>query len=107
VVRQPLANGYLSGRYQPGSWVTAAGDWRAGHDPAEAERKLELVQQIGGRRCPRGGHPADLDLARDDHPQVTVVRYEVSTWECCWLGRARSGCADPHGKQGGVSRWRS
>src|SRR4029453_8285490 len=52
MVREPLANGYLSGKYRPGAWVTASDDWRSGHDPAEIQRKLELVEQIGRSEVP-------------------------------------------------------
>jgi aryl-alcohol dehydrogenase-like predicted oxidoreductase len=54
IVREPLANGYLSGKSRPGAWVTAADNWRSGHDPAEARRRLELVDQIGRTEIPEG-----------------------------------------------------
>jgi myo-inositol catabolism protein IolS len=54
IVREPLANGYLSGKYRPGAWVTAGDDWRSGHDPAEVQRRLELVEQIGRTEVPEG-----------------------------------------------------
>jgi myo-inositol catabolism protein IolS len=54
IVREPLANGYLSGTYRPGGWVTAADDWRSGHDPAEVQRKLELVEEFRRTEVPEG-----------------------------------------------------
>jgi aryl-alcohol dehydrogenase-like predicted oxidoreductase len=54
LVREPLANGFLSGRYRPGAGVTAAGDWRSGQDPAEVDQRLALVEQIRGTEVPDG-----------------------------------------------------
>jgi myo-inositol catabolism protein IolS len=54
IIREPLANGYLSGSYRPGGWVTAADDWRSGHDPAEVQRKLELVEEFRRTEVPEG-----------------------------------------------------
>jgi myo-inositol catabolism protein IolS len=46
LAREPLANGYLSGKYRPGRRISDPGDWRSSHDPQEAEAKLEAVAQI-------------------------------------------------------------
>jgi aryl-alcohol dehydrogenase-like predicted oxidoreductase len=74
VVREPLANGYLSGKYRPGAWVTATGDWRTAHDPAEARRKLELVDQIARDEVPEGMAMAAWALAWClQHPAVSCV----------------------------------
>jgi myo-inositol catabolism protein IolS len=74
VVREPLANGYLSGKYQPGAWVTASDDWRSGYDPAEVQRKLELVDQIGRTEVPAGVAMAPWALAWClQHPAVSGV----------------------------------
>jgi aryl-alcohol dehydrogenase-like predicted oxidoreductase len=54
IVREPLANGYLSGSYRPGGWVTAADDWRSGHDPAQVQRRLELVEELRRTEVPEG-----------------------------------------------------
>ena len=54
LVREPLANGYLSGKYRPGAWVTAADDWRSGHDPVEVQRRLELVEKLQRTEVPEG-----------------------------------------------------
>jgi aryl-alcohol dehydrogenase-like predicted oxidoreductase len=74
LVREPLANGYLSGKYQPGSRVTASDDWRSGHDPAQVQRKLELVEQIRRTEVPEGVAMAPWALARClQHPAVSCV----------------------------------
>lgn len=73
VVRQPLANGYLSGKYRPGGWV-AAGDWRAGHGPAEVQRKLELVAEIAPSEVPKGVAMASWAIGWClQHPAVSCV----------------------------------
>jgi myo-inositol catabolism protein IolS len=74
IVREPLANGYLSGSYRPGSWVTASDDWRSGHDPAEVQRKLELVEHIRRTEVPEGMTMAQWALAWClRHPAVSSV----------------------------------
>ena len=74
MVREPLANGYLSGKYRPGAWVTASDDWRSGHDPAEAQRKLELVEEIGRTEVPEGVAMAAWAIAWClQHPAVSCV----------------------------------
>jgi myo-inositol catabolism protein IolS len=74
IVREPLANGYLSGKYRPGAWVTAADDWRSGHDPAEAQARLELVAEIGRTEVPAGMAMAPWAIAWClQHPAVSCV----------------------------------
>jgi myo-inositol catabolism protein IolS len=74
IAREPLANGCLSGKYRPGAWVTAADDWRSGHDPAEAQRKLELVAEIGRTEVPAGVDMAPWAIAWClQHPAVSCV----------------------------------
>ena len=74
IAREPLANGYLSGKYRPGAWVSASDDWRSAHDPAEARRKLELVEQIGRTEVPEGMAMAAWALAWClQHPAVSCV----------------------------------
>ena len=74
IVREPLANGYLSGKYRPGARVTASDDWRSGHDPAEVQRKLELVEQIDRSEVPEGVAMAAWALAWClQHPAVSCV----------------------------------
>lgn len=59
LAREPLANGYLSGKYRPGTWITNPGDWRSFHDPREVEVKLEAVAQIQATEV-----PPDVPLAQ-------------------------------------------
>ena len=74
IVREPLANGYLSGKYRPGAWVTASDDWRSGHDPAEVRRRLELVQKIGRTEVPEGVAMAAWAIAWClQHPAASCV----------------------------------
>jgi myo-inositol catabolism protein IolS len=74
IVREPLANGYLSGKYRPGGWVTASNDWRSGHDPVEAQRKLELVEDIRRTEVPAGVAMAPWAIAWClQHPAVSCV----------------------------------
>lgn len=74
VAREPLANGYLSGKYRPGTRITASDDWRSGHDPAEVERKLELVEEIRRTEVPDGAAMAPWALAWClQHPTVACV----------------------------------
>jgi aryl-alcohol dehydrogenase-like predicted oxidoreductase len=69
-----LANGYLSGKYRPGAWITASDDWRSGHDPAEAQRKLELVERIRRTEVPTGVAVAAWAIAWClQHPAVSCV----------------------------------
>jgi len=63
LAREPLANGYLTGKYQPGTRITAPNDWRSGHDPAQVQRKLELVDQIRRTEVPHGVPMATWALA--------------------------------------------
>jgi aryl-alcohol dehydrogenase-like predicted oxidoreductase len=74
IAREPLANGYLSGKYRPGAWVTASDDWRSGHDPAEVQRKLELVDEIRRAEVPIGVATAPWAIAWClQHPAVSCV----------------------------------
>ena len=74
IVREPLANGYLSGKYRPGAWVTASDDWRSGHDPTEVQRKLELVEEIDRTEVPEGVAMAAWAIAWClQHPAVSCV----------------------------------
>ena len=54
LAREPLANGYLSGKYAPGRRITSPGDWRSSHDPQEVEEKLAAVAQIQEQELPAG-----------------------------------------------------
>ena len=52
LAREPLANGFLTGKYPPGSRITAAGDWRASQDADDLEARLVEVQRIGRSEVP-------------------------------------------------------
>jgi myo-inositol catabolism protein IolS len=74
LAREPLANGYLSGKYRPGRRITDPGDWRASHDPQEAEAKLEEVARIEATEVPPGVPLAQWALAWClQHPAVSAV----------------------------------
>jgi aryl-alcohol dehydrogenase-like predicted oxidoreductase len=74
LAREPLANGYLSGRYRPGNRITSPADWRSLHDPREVENMLASVAQIEATEVPAG-----VPLARWAlgwclrHPVVSAV----------------------------------
>jgi myo-inositol catabolism protein IolS len=74
LAREPLANGYLSGKYRPGSRITSPGDWRSSHDAQEVETKLAAVAQIRATEV-----PPDVPLPRWAlawclaHPAVSAV----------------------------------
>lgn len=74
LAREPLANGYLSGKYRPGRPITQAGDWRSLEDRGEVEARLATVAEIQAREA-----PADVPLARWalawclQHPLVSAV----------------------------------
>ena len=63
LAREPLANGYLTGKYQPGTRITAPTTGAPGHDPAQVQRKLELVDQIRRTEVPHGVPMATWALA--------------------------------------------
>jgi hypothetical protein len=51
LAREPLANGYLSGRYRPGT-ITDAADWRSAMDEGEVRNRLNTVEQIRAIELP-------------------------------------------------------
>jgi myo-inositol catabolism protein IolS len=74
MAREPLASGYLSGKYRPDAGITAEGDWRSGGDPAEVQRKLELVEEIRRSEVPEGMAMAKWAIAWClQHPAVSCV----------------------------------
>jgi myo-inositol catabolism protein IolS len=74
LAREPLANGYLSGKYRPGSRITSPHDWRSFNDPQEVEAKLETVAQIEATEVPAGLPLARWALAWClQHPAVGAV----------------------------------
>jgi myo-inositol catabolism protein IolS len=62
LAREPLANGYLTGKYH--TRITSKDDWRSGHDPAQVQLKLELVEQIRGSEVPDGVPMATWAIGR-------------------------------------------
>jgi myo-inositol catabolism protein IolS len=74
LAREPLANGYLSGKYRPGSRITSRDDWRSAHDAGEVEAKLEAVARIEATEVPAGVPLAPWALAWClQHPAVGAV----------------------------------
>ena len=74
MVREPLANGYLSGKYRPGAGITGASDWRSAGDPVEVQRRLELVDEIRRTEVPQGMAMAQWAIAWClQHPAVSCV----------------------------------
>ena len=74
MVREPLANGYLSGKYRPGGSITAGDDWRSAGDPVEVQRRLELVEDIQRTEVPEGMAMAQWAIAWClQHPAVSCV----------------------------------
>jgi aryl-alcohol dehydrogenase-like predicted oxidoreductase len=73
LARVPLASGFLSGKYKPGSSFGPS-DVRAGQDPANLEKKLKEVQEIARTEVPPGVNMAEWALAWClQHPAVTTV----------------------------------
>lgn len=73
LARVPLASGYLSGKYKPGT-VFGNDDVRHRHDPEQAEQRLQEVQAIYEREVPEGMSMATWALAWClKHPAVTAV----------------------------------
>jgi aryl-alcohol dehydrogenase-like predicted oxidoreductase len=73
LARVPLASGFLSGKYKPG---TAFGDRdvRAGQDRASVDQKLRDVEEIRRKEVPAGANMAEWALAWClQHPAVTSV----------------------------------
>ncbi len=73
LARVPLASGFLSGKYKPG---TAFGerDIRARQDRASMEQKLREVEEIRRAEVPPGANMAEWALAWClQHPAVTSV----------------------------------
>jgi len=72
--REPLANGLLSGKYRPGSWITAVGDWRSSRSAADVGARLPEVEQIAATEVPAGVPLARWALAWClQHPVVSAV----------------------------------
>lgn len=73
LARVPLASGFLSGKYRPGSTFKGE-DFRATQNPAEIEAKLREVEQIQKTELPPGVNMAPWALAWClKNPAVHVV----------------------------------
>jgi myo-inositol catabolism protein IolS len=73
LARVPLASGYLSGKYKPGS-VFEANDVRYKHDKESTLEKLRLVEEIRNTEVPEGVNMASWALAWClQHPAMTCV----------------------------------
>ncbi|MET1029762.1 aldo/keto reductase [Domibacillus tundrae] len=73
LARVPLASGFLSGKYKPGS-VFSENDVRHNRDKQEQENMLKLVEQIQKEEVPSGVNMAEWALAWClKHPAITSV----------------------------------
>jgi myo-inositol catabolism protein IolS len=74
LAREPLANGYLGGKYKPGMRVTDAGDWRSAHDSREVDTKLDAVARIAAEEVSTGVPLAQWAVAWClQHPAASAV----------------------------------
>jgi aryl-alcohol dehydrogenase-like predicted oxidoreductase len=74
LARVPLASGYLSGKYKPGTQFANPDDVRSLHNNNDVQKKLELVQEIQQTEVPAGVDMATWALAWClQHPTVTCV----------------------------------
>lgn len=74
LARVPLASGYLSGKYRPGSHFSDAGDVRSLHDRDTVQARLTQVQEIQSREVPPGVPMSTWALVWClRHPAVTCV----------------------------------
>jgi len=73
LARVPLASGYLSGKYKPGT-VFGGNDVRHRHDPEHVSKLLAQVEEIKAQEVPAGMDMAQWALAWClKHPAVTSV----------------------------------
>lgn len=74
LARVPLASGFLSGKYRPGTTFSQPDDVRSHQDQAETQARLQLVQEIQQNEVPAGVAMAPWALAWClQHPAVTAV----------------------------------
>ncbi|HEY9076635.1 MAG TPA: aldo/keto reductase [Anaerolineaceae bacterium] len=74
LARVPLASGFLSGKYKPGTTFSDPDDVRSRRSPDEIQEKLALVAQIQEKEVPPGVDMASWALAWClQHPAVTCV----------------------------------
>jgi aryl-alcohol dehydrogenase-like predicted oxidoreductase len=73
LAREPLANGYLSGKYRTAG-VTGSDDWRSSMDEREVRDRIALVEEIRDTEVPAGVPMAEWALAWAlRHPAVSAV----------------------------------
>lgn len=74
LARVPLASGFLSGKYRPGTTFSDPEDIRSRRDPAQVEERLQQVAEIQRTEVPVGVPMATWALAWClKHPAVTCV----------------------------------
>jgi aryl-alcohol dehydrogenase-like predicted oxidoreductase len=74
LARVPLASGFLSGKYKPGTRFTKKDDIRSLHDEQKVQDRLKLVQEIQQTEVPAGVPMAAWALAWClQHPAVSAV----------------------------------
>jgi len=74
LARVPLASGFLTGKYPPGTRFTDPADVRSGQDPAVIEAKLRQVEHIQRTELPAGMALSQYALAWClKHSAVTAV----------------------------------
>ena len=74
LAREPLANGYLSGRHRPGRPIAGPDDWRSARDREEADADLEQVARLQASEVPSGVPIARWAIAWClQHPAVSAV----------------------------------
>ena len=74
LARVPLASGFLSGKYKPGTQFTEATDVRSKHKADVVQQRLKQVEQIQQEEVPEGVSMAPWALAWIlQHPALTCV----------------------------------
>jgi aryl-alcohol dehydrogenase-like predicted oxidoreductase len=74
LARVPLASGFLTGKYQPGTLFKDENDVRTHQNPEEVQNRLRQVEEIRRKELPSGVNMAAWALAWClRHPAVTCV----------------------------------
>jgi aryl-alcohol dehydrogenase-like predicted oxidoreductase len=74
LARVPLASGFLSGKYKPGTHFQDENDVRTHQNPEEVQHKLRQVEEIRRKELPRGVNMAAWALAWClRNPAITCV----------------------------------
>jgi len=74
LAREPLANGFLSGRYRKDARITDPKDWRSQLDESEVERRLHVVAEVETSELPDGVPMAQWAIGWClRHPAVSAV----------------------------------